>query len=57
MTYQVGQQITLPAFDDMPAYTANIIEIVDDVLCFIRSDGAYSEIDIETLEEMLEAAE
>jgi hypothetical protein len=57
MTYQVGQQITLPAFDDMPAYTANIIEIVDDVLCFIRSDGEYGEIDIETLEEMLEAAE
>ncbi|MDG1085013.1 MAG: hypothetical protein P8P35_13050 [Planktotalea sp.] len=57
MTYQVGQTITLPAFEDMPAFTANIIEIVDEVLCFIRSDGEYGEIELEALEEMLEAAE
>jgi hypothetical protein len=57
MTYTVDQQITLPAFEDIPAFTANIIEIVDDVLCFIRSDGEYFEIEVDALEEMLEAAE
>ena len=57
MTYQVDQQIALPAFEDMPAFTATITDISDDMLCFIRSDGEYGEIDIEMLEEMLEATE
>jgi hypothetical protein len=52
MTYTVDQQITLPAFEDMPAFTATITEISDDVLCFIRSDGEYGEIEIEMLEEL-----
>ena len=57
MTYFVGQTITLPAFEDMPAFTATITDISDDILCFIRSDGEYGEINIEMLEEMLEATE
>ena len=56
MTYQVDQQITLPAFEDMPAFTATITHISEEILCFIRSDGEYGEIDIETLEEMFEAS-
>ena len=55
MTYQVNQTITLPAFEDMPAFTATITEIADDVICGIREDGAYFEIDAEMLEEMTEA--
>lgn len=57
MTYLVGQQIHLPAFEDMTEFTATITEIADEILCFIRSDGEYGEIDIEMLEEMLEATE
>ena len=56
MTYTVDQQITLPAFEDMPELTATITDISEDILCFIRSDGEYGEIEVETLEEMLEAA-
>ena len=57
MTYQVDQQIALPAFEDMPAFTATITDISDDILCFIRSDGEYFELEVEALEEMLEATE
>lgn len=56
MTYTVDQKITLPAFEDMPAFTATITEIADDVICGIREDGEYFEIDAEMLEEMLETA-
>jgi hypothetical protein len=55
MTYRVDHTITLPAFEDMPAFKATVIEIVGDVLCFIREDDTYGEIEIEVLEEMLSA--
>ena len=55
MTYFVGQTITIPQTDDWEAHTAEITEIVDDVLCVMTEHGEYGEIEIEALEEMLEA--
>ena len=55
MIYHVDHTITLPAFEDMPAFKATIIEIVGDVLCFVREDDTYGEIEIEALHEMLSA--
>lgn len=49
--YTVGQEITLPAFDDMPSFEATITDVYEDLVCFIRADGEYGEIDIEVLEE------
>ena len=56
MTYQVGQTITIPQTDDWDAHTAEVIEISDDVLCVMTEHGEYGEIELEMLEELLEAA-
>jgi len=52
MTYFVGQTITIPQTDDWEAHTAEITEIVDDVLCVMTEHGEYGEIEIEMLEEL-----
>ena len=56
MTYFVGQTITIPQTDDWDAHTAEITEIVDDILCVMTKYGEYGEYgEIEI--EMLEAVE
>ena len=55
MTYFVGQTITIPQTDDWDKHTAEITEIADDVLCVMTEHGENGEIEIEMLEEMLEA--
>ena len=45
-----GQTITLPALDDMPSYSAVITDVYEDVICFMREDNVYGEIDREMLE-------
>ena len=53
MTYFVGQTITIPQTDDWEAHTAEITEIVDDVLCVMTEHGEYGEIEIEALEALM----
>ena len=55
MTYFVGQTITIPQTEDWDAHTAEVIEIAEDILCVMTEQGEYGEIEIETLEELLEA--
>tara|TARA_B100000767_G_scaffold260909_1_gene271987 strand:- start:1912 stop:2154 length:243 start_codon:yes stop_codon:yes gene_type:complete len=49
--YKQGSGITLPALDEMPEYQATIIAIDhdNDIVCFVRSDGACGEIDLDQL--------
>lgn len=49
--FTIGQEITLPEFDDMPSFKATITDVHEDLVCFMREDGEYGEIDIEVLEE------
>ena len=56
MAYFVGQTIRIPRTDDWEGHTAEIIEIVGDVLCVMTEHGEYGEIEIEELEALQKSA-
>lgn len=52
MEYVVGQEITIPAIEDVcDAHKATVVEVHEDLLCVMIEGGEYGEIDLELLSE------